>query len=83
MKPSAFVPFMATSQADGSESSKLRIIPNIADIDITPIPSAPEPEFSTPIPQKKEKRKEIRICSQCGAMLSTDYAFCNKCGGKL
>ena len=83
MKPSAFVPFMATSQAGGSESSKLRIIPNVADIDITPIPSAPEPDFSAPIPQKKEKRKEIRICSQCGAMLSTDYAFCNKCGGKL
>ncbi|MFX1499284.1 MAG: zinc-ribbon domain-containing protein, partial [Promethearchaeota archaeon] len=23
------------------------------------------------------------VCKQCGAVLSSDYAFCNKCGSKL
>ncbi|MHA1233788.1 MAG: zinc-ribbon domain-containing protein, partial [Promethearchaeota archaeon] len=22
-------------------------------------------------------------CEQCGTMLSSDYAYCNKCGNKL
>ncbi len=81
-KPSAFVPFMAAEKSPATETSKLRIIPNVADIDsgtFSPIPSSPVEDTSS----KKEKRREIRICQQCGAMLSSDYAFCNKCGAKL
>ncbi|MFX1410349.1 MAG: GTP-binding protein [Promethearchaeota archaeon] len=78
---SSFVPFIATGKAKTEESSKLRIIPNVADIKSTS-PATPV----IPINQKKEKppaSKEIIICKQCGAILSSDYAFCNKCGTKL
>jgi small GTP-binding protein len=83
-KPSAFVPFMAAEKTQAEETSTLRIIPNVADIDsgsFSPLPSAPTGKESRP--SKKEKRREIRICQQCGAMLSSDYAFCNKCGSQL
>ncbi len=35
--------------------------------------------------QKKaeEKNKDIVICRNCGAILSKEYAFCNKCGSAL
>lgn len=81
IKPAEFIPFAATKKSDVQQSSKLRIIPNVADIEsTTPATRA------IPINQKKEQQpasKEIIICKQCGAILSSDYAFCNKCGTKL
>ena len=79
-----FVPFTATKRIDEEEKSKLRIIPNVADIDsnftsFTAITSS----HSGQEQKQKEKKKELLICEQCGTMLSSDYAFCNKCGNKL
>jgi ribosomal protein L40E len=31
----------------------------------------------------KKSTSTMIICPQCGAMLSSEYAFCNKCGSKL
>ena len=80
----SFVPFTATKRIDEEEKSKLRIIPNVADIDsnftsFTAITSS----HSGQEQKQKEKKKELLICEQCGTMLSSDYAFCNKCGNKL
>ena len=53
---------------------------------ITPSPT-PVPE---PAKKKKErkqrgkkKKKSIVICSNCGAILSANYKFCNKCGSPV
>ncbi len=32
---------------------------------------------------KSEKKRKTIVCKQCGAVLSSDYAFCNKCGSAL
>ena len=88
----SFVPFISSEKSQALESSNLRIIPNVADITNekykAPLtPSEPIPPISSEFPVSRQtktpRRKEVIICSQCGAMLSTDYAFCNKCGGKL
>ena len=75
-KSSPFVPFMASGKSEAEEKSSLRIIPNVEDIDSGTFTPSPEPP-------KGKKKREIRICQQCGAMLSSDYSFCNKCGAKL
>jgi len=80
----SFVPFAATKSVDEEEKSKLRIIPNVADIDsnftsFTTITSS----HSVQEENEKEKKKDLLICEQCGTMLSSDYAYCNKCGNKL
>jgi ribosomal protein L40E len=69
----SFIPFGEKATSDKQEPSSLRIIPNVADFDkdLNQAPSTPS------------ERKDIIICSYCGAMLSSDYAFCNKCGAKL
>ncbi len=77
-------PFTATKRVDEEEKSKLRIIPNVADIDsnftsFTAITSS----HSVQEEKQKEKKKDLLICEQCGTMLSSDYAYCNKCGNKL
>ncbi len=93
----SFIPFGDKAPSDEKQTSSLRIIPNVADIDkgAAQAPSsAPLPEIfdtspETSIPEKSEPsstrstRKDILICQYCGAMLSSDYAFCNKCGAKL
>ena len=83
-----FTPFTATEK-----DTEFKIIPNVVDIisapDISPkTPSettAPDvssfPTFQSPA--QAPKKKETIICNQCGTMLSSDYAFCNKCGSKL
>ncbi|MEE9377129.1 MAG: GTP-binding protein [Candidatus Lokiarchaeia archaeon] len=80
----AFVPFIAGKESETQETSKLRIIPNVSDLESKPTtffstqtsasaqPTVPEPSG-----------KEIIICKQCGAILSSDYTFCNKCGSQL
>ena len=75
-KNNLFTPF---TPSEKSESSKLRIIPNVADIDNFNNPLPPVPS----IQDKSSKRKETIMCKQCGAVLSSDYAFCNKCGSAL
>ncbi|MFX1571355.1 MAG: GTP-binding protein [Promethearchaeota archaeon] len=81
---SPFVPFSAGEELKIQEPSKLRIIPNVTNLEsqasgFTPIQSAP----ATQKTQQKPSKKEIIVCKQCGAILSADYAFCNKCGNKL
>ncbi|MFX1392998.1 MAG: hypothetical protein ACFFAH_05410, partial [Promethearchaeota archaeon] len=90
---SPFIPFTGTENSKRQEISTLRTIPNVADIISAPsfspkitsetsISDVPNfPAFQQPA--KKEKKTEIIICKQCGSMLSSDYAFCNKCGSKL
>jgi len=81
---SHFVPFSEKKESQIQENSKLRIIPNAADIGSKP--SGFTPIQSTPTPQSdgsKSGSKELIICKNCGAKLSSDYAFCNKCGTNL
>ncbi|MFW9818602.1 MAG: GTP-binding protein [Candidatus Thorarchaeota archaeon] len=73
-----FMPFTAKDEPEAQEKSKLRIIPNVSNIE-----SSPEQKQSFQAQQAKSARKEILICKQCGAILSNDYQFCNKCGSKL
>jgi small GTP-binding protein len=81
----SFVPFISPAEKkhNKEESSSLRIIPNVADIESEPssftvIRKSPEQELN-----QESKPKDFLICDQCGATLSSDYAFCNKCGNKL
>ena len=79
-----FVPFTATKSIEEEEKSKLRIIPNVADIDsnftsFTAITSS----HSVQEEKQKETKKDLLVCEQCGTTLSSDYAYCNKCGNKL
>ena len=80
----SFIPFTATIKGDKEEKSKLRIIPNVADIDrnftsFTAITSSQSVQEEN----QKEKKNDLLICEQCGTTLSSDYAYCNKCGSKL
>ena len=80
----SFIPFTATIKGDKEEKSKLRIIPNVADIDrnftsFTAITSSQSVQEE----KQKEKKNDLLICEQCGTTLSSDYAYCNKCGSKL
>ena len=70
-----FMPFTAKEEPTAQETSKLRIIPNVSNIESTP--------QSVQTQQAKPAGKEIIICKQCGAILSSDYQFCNKCGSQL
>jgi hypothetical protein len=79
-KPKAFVPFIASVKKKEELTSKLRIIPNIADIEKEPSSFIAIPSTE---PVTKTKSKDFLTCEQCGAILSSDYAFCNKCGNKL
>jgi small GTP-binding protein len=79
-----FIPFIANEKKTQESSTTLRIIPNITDIE-KESSSFLEKPASQPLPKEelKSKSKDLLICEQCGAILSSDYAFCNKCGNKL
>ncbi len=78
-----FIPFSATKKSE-EEKSKLRIIPNVADIESEPSKFTAFTSTQTVQEEKTEpKSKDLLVCEQCGAILSSDYAFCNKCGSKL
>jgi len=76
-----FIPFASSESSSKEESSSLRIIPNVADIENEASSFTAFTATKTEIEQPKSK--ELLICKQCGAVLSSDYAFCNKCGSKL
>ena len=87
-----FVPFSALDNKARTEPSNLRIIPNVADLNnesnkFEPMnePSIPEFTSKTAIRERPEvpEKSDLIKCSYCGAELSSDYAFCNKCGAKL
>ncbi|MHA1459932.1 MAG: GTP-binding protein [Promethearchaeota archaeon] len=79
-----FMPFTGESKTKEEGKSKLRIIPNIADIEAD---SSTFTAFTSTQPIREEKpepkSKDLLVCEQCGSILSSDYAFCNKCGNKL
>ncbi len=79
-----FVPFATSEETSKEESSTLRIIPNVADIENeTSSFTAFSPTETENKQIEPKKSKELLVCKQCGATLSSDYAFCNKCGSKL
>ena len=75
------LPFVATKKIEPEEPSKLRIIPNVEDIEAEPSGFMQITPPSSK--QQKEPSQELSVCKQCGATLSADYAYCNKCGSKL
>ncbi|MFX1494722.1 MAG: GTP-binding protein [Promethearchaeota archaeon] len=75
------LPFVATKKIETEEPSKLRIIPNVEDIEAQPSGFMQITPPSNKL--QKEITQELLICKQCGARLSADYAYCNKCGSKL
>jgi len=75
------LPFVATKKIEPEEPSKLRIIPNVEDIETEPSGFMQITQPSSK--QQKESSQELLVCKQCGATLSGDYAYCNKCGAKL
>ncbi|MHA1931418.1 MAG: GTP-binding protein [Promethearchaeota archaeon] len=84
IQSSSFIPFSNKEDTQSQEKSKLRIIPNAADIEtkpssFTPIQSIPQTRSKS----TSSNKKELIICKNCGAMLSSDYTFCNKCGSQL
>jgi small GTP-binding protein len=82
--PKKFTSFIASEDVKEKSSTKLTIIPNIADIEKGSLGS--KPLISSQGPAKEDVKpssKDLLICEQCGAILSADYAFCNKCGHKL
>lgn len=82
--PEAFVPFIADKESEAQEMSKLRIIPNVSDLESKPTTFSPTQTSTQIQPTVPEPSgKEVFICKQCGAILSSDYAFCNKCGSHL
>ncbi|MFX0029583.1 MAG: GTP-binding protein [Candidatus Hermodarchaeota archaeon] len=81
---SAFVPFSETKKTQIQEESKLRIIPDATDISKKPSGFTPlQPATTTKDIAPKSNGKELIVCKNCGAVLSSDYAFCNKCGTRL
>jgi RNA polymerase subunit RPABC4/transcription elongation factor Spt4 len=79
-----FMPFVEESKTKKGGISKLRIIPNVADIGAD---SSTFTEFTSIKPNQEEKPKpkssDLLACEHCGTILSSDFAFCNKCGNKL
>ena len=79
-----FMPFIGESKTKEEGKSKLRIFPNVADIEAD---SSTFTVFTPTQPIQEEKPKsrssDLLVCEQCGTILSSDYAFCNKCGNKL
>ncbi|MFX1388781.1 MAG: GTP-binding protein [Promethearchaeota archaeon] len=78
---SAFMPFTPKEEDDSQETSTLRIIPNVADVQRETVSFTPTPPSQPVTPKSADK--EIIICKACGAILSSDYQFCNKCGSQL
>ena len=76
------LPFTGSEDSTKEETSTLRIIPNVADIEDQPSSFTSFTPSQTEQPET-QKSKELLVCKQCGATLSSDYAFCNKCGSKL
>ncbi len=78
-KASAFIPFFSSIEQETSETieSSLEAIPSIEDIE------SPKEVVKTKKIAATKSKSGVVICPNCGATLSTDYAFCNKCGTKL
>ncbi len=77
----AFMPFTPKKNDEPQEVSTLRIIPNVSDIEqkLTTF----NPTKSVKVSTSKSSKTEIIVCKECGAILSSDYQFCNKCGSQL
>jgi len=79
-----FMPFTGEGKTREEGTSKLRIIPNVADIESESNSFTTFTSTQTVQGEKQtRKSKDLLICEQCGSILSSDYSFCNKCGNKL
>ena len=78
---SPFVQFRAEEKVEKEHKTSLRIIPN------EPEEPSTASDFvvltSDTTPSSTPGAKSTKICKNCGAVLSSDYVFCNKCGSKL
>ena len=80
----SFVPFSEKEESKSQESSKLRIIPNVGDLETTPNIFTPIQSIShIQDNSSTQAGMETIACKKCGSVLSSDYLYCNKCGSKL
>ncbi|TXT66748.1 MAG: putative Small GTP-binding domain protein [Promethearchaeota archaeon] len=87
-RQAAFVPFSAPgedsqSQKQKEERSNLRIIPNAETIEEETNDFVEIPATESQNQQQSPTAPTMVTCPSCGARLSSEYAFCNKCGSKL
>ncbi|MFO7797058.1 MAG: GTP-binding protein, partial [Promethearchaeia archaeon] len=84
----AFIPFSTSAKTSQSEESKevhsgLRIIPNAETIEEEANDFVEMTKETSASKAIEEEAPKMVTCSNCGARLSSEYAFCNKCGSKL
>ena len=81
-RTNVFTPFTPIIESTEEENAVFNSIPNIDELEKT-LESriAPSPQ-TVPFQDQRSQTKKV-ICKQCGTMLSSDYAFCNKCGAPL
>lgn len=84
----AFIPFSTKEEESHPEEerekrSKLRIIPNAENLDEESDDFIEIPASSSQKEPNESSSRNMITCPKCGARLSSEYAFCNKCGSKL
>jgi len=88
---SSFIPFMSQKKESAAveKNVPLMIIPNAEEIKKKQKEKKKGKEKekekvkAPPKEKAKDKKKDVVICRQCGAILSKEYLFCNRCGAKL
>jgi small GTP-binding protein len=68
--PSVFIP-------------EVKMEPKIVEPSPTPILESAKKKKEKKLRGKKREKSSIVICSNCGAILSANYKFCNKCGSPV
>jgi len=84
----AFIPFSTSAKTSQSEESEevhsgLRIIPNAETIEEEANNFVEMTKETSASKAVEEEEPKMVTCPNCGARLSSEYAFCNKCGSKL
>ncbi len=84
IKSTAFTSFTPGEKEVSKEPSDLRIIPKVEDIESKSSSFTTEPQSPSIFYQDQPSSKQdLMVCSHCGATLSKDYLFCNKCGNRI
>ncbi len=78
----SFIPFISEKIEPSTPISEpsLRIIPNAEEIKKKQKKSKEKVKKRE---KEKVRKKDMVICRHCGAILSKEYKFCNRCGAKL